>query len=465
MPRCSPREWPGILEEIRRGRRWPVYLFVGERYLCREAAEELLEALLPDPELRERAVALVDGEREEPLATLAAVKTFSLFGAPRVVKVVDWRLLLSRSTGQNLWDRARQAHEQGDLPRAAKLLAQVFALAEMTLDDWRGQSLAGLDPASWQRFFGFSKPQQLDWVDEVAESGTSQAAALPRDEIQETYGQAIESGFPEGNCLVLLAETVDKRKKLFKCIASHGVVVELLAAEKAGGLPGKEQGELLKELVAETLSRFKKTIASDALPVLLERVGFNPVAVVLETEKLALSKGEEERITKADLDRLVGRTREEAVFELSEAFNQGDLALCLELAQRMAATGYHPLALVAGMRNHLRKLLLMSAAAGRLSPPVPEALAYPAFQKKVLPALKEAVSPWPPMLDGHPYGLYKLFLAARRFGSARLREFLGLILEAEYRLKGSAVDPRLALEHFFFAALGGEAAEAFPRPG
>ncbi|HIE52387.1 MAG TPA: DNA polymerase III subunit delta, partial [Armatimonadetes bacterium] len=57
----------------------------------------------------------------------------------------------------------------------------------------------------------------------------------------------------------------------------------------------------------------------------------------------------------------MGRTRDEALFEFTEAFAGANLAGALLSLHRLRENGIHSLMIVAGLRNFIRKLLLARA--------------------------------------------------------------------------------------------------------
>jgi DNA polymerase-3 subunit delta len=220
----------------------------------------------------------------------------------------------------------------------------------------------------------------------------------------------------------------------------------------------KDQENLLKELVQKTLAGFGKKLEPQALPVLLDRVGFHPNGVVMETEKLALAS-ESDLVTLAELNDLVGRTREEALYELNEAVGNRDLEGALISLVRLEENGLNPLVIVAGLRNFFRKLLLVRALVEAEHPAYNEGISYPAFQKGYLPRLKSAFTSWPSQLAGHPFVVYKAFQQAERFSMTRLEKGFKELLACEYRLKGSRLPDYLILEAFLFDLLASKRAK------
>lgn len=463
MPTLQRQDLSKLLDRITRGGEIaPVYLLVGERYLCREAADKISAALLPDERERRQRLTVIDGEREDPARTLAALRTYSLFGGRQLLEVVDSRIFLSKTVAKTLWEKAEKVRENGgdSDKEATRLLLTMLQSVDITPTEGPNDALAELSATEWQKLFGFSKPSDTAWAEtllaELEPSKQPSANGGGKTDAAGAYMAAIEAGLPPGNILLLLAETADKRKKLYKFLEKNAVIINLSVDTGSSAPARKEQAALLKDLAQQTLAGLGKKIRPDALELLLERVGFYPVAVVMEAEKLALAIGEEELITRREVDAMVGRTREEAIFELSEAYSSGNLVQALTILGRLQqGGGMHPLAVLGGLRNHVRKLLLARAVqdlAGRLCEP---SLAFPVFQKSYLPQAQAGWEqnpdrPWPPSFPGHPYALYQLFRQAARLPAARLQGMLADLLQAEYRLKGSGLPESAVLSALLF---------------
>jgi DNA polymerase-3 subunit delta len=453
MTTYTRHQLPDLLGTIEKGASAQVYLIFGERYLCRQAAEQILERLLPDEKARTGGLLLVDGDREEPGKTLNELRTYSMFGGRRVIRVMDSRLLHSKVVAKTLWEKAAKYHRNNDPEAAGRYLGQVLEIGGMTPDD-----LEELPAAAWKNKLGFARPQEdLSWAVEVLAKKESAAGTAPRQgeqDITELYSRAFDEGLPSGNILVLVTDAADKRKKFYKYIAKHGAVVDLSVDSGTNKAATDSRKEVLTEIVRKTLAGFNKKIEPRVLETFLDRVGFHPVAAALESEKLALYVDERERITIDDLNQVIGRTREEAVYELSEAFSDRDLPQTLAITGRLLETGLHPLVIVAALRNHLKKMLLVSSLRDLDNPSYAPGLAFPAFKSGYLERLKKEHPDWPKDLPGHPYALYMMFRKVEKFRTAALVGALSELLTAEYRLKSSALPEKIILENMFFKMLG-----------
>lgn len=427
-----------------------VFLVTGERYLCRRALTELEKALLADG----GTVHAIDGEEEDPRQTIARLRSFSLLPGRQIFRVTDTRLFHSKNISRNLWQQAVRAREQGNDKNAARRLAAMLAAAGLDPAD-PDANPARLSAAAWKKTFGFPHPGgDLSWCGELL-------ATLDRDrkpgpanggDPAELLIQALEQGIPESNILILVASEVDRRKKLFRYLKKHQVIIDLGVEQGSSKKARTAQKTVLQDLVRQTLAEMGKTMAGGVLEPLLERVGFHPVAVVMETEKLCLSVGERKEITREDLEAVVGRTRQEALFELTGAVGERQCGRALALSQRLVNNGIHPLAIVATLRNQVRSLLLFRALQEQEETGFHPAMQAGVFQNQCLVRLRERES-WRDELSGHPYAVYMQFKTAARFDLDTLTRWMRLLLAAERRLKSSSLEPLTVLHHLLVAML------------
>lgn len=427
-----------------------VFLLFGERYLCHNAAEELERVLLQEAG---GAVHPIDGDQEDSTATFSKLRSFSLLPGRQIFRVTDTRLFLSRQVARTIWERALKAHAGAKPDQAGRALRALLASGGL---DPRApdNDLAALSSAEWQQCFGFARPDgDLSWTRTYLDAGktNSPSSASPSDP-GELLAAILAAGIPPNNFLVLLADEVDKRKKLFKLLKDEQSVVDLSVESGSGTKAQKEQKTVLQDLALRTLAEEGKTMAPALYDLLFERVGFHPVAVVMELRKVMAYIGERRQISRDDLDLLVGRTRQEALFELTAALSRRDLEQSLVIADRLQENGIHPLAVVATLRNFVRGLLLCRSLLEQPEVCYQPAMSAAAFQQTCLPRLKEREQ-WKKELGGHPYALYMQFKTAAGFPLPMLTAWLQHVLRAELRLKGSPVAAATILQHLILSLL------------
>ncbi|PIE69800.1 MAG: DNA polymerase III subunit delta [Deltaproteobacteria bacterium] len=422
-----------------------VYLFFGERYLCRDAMERLEQVLLEGG----GTVHPIDGDSEDINATIARLRSFSLLPGRQVYRITDSRLFHSKNVCVSLWNRALKAKAADRQQQASRYLWAMLEAGGLEPEEQRLSEIAG--PA-WQKAFGFARPtDELYWADQLLAEHPPASTPSGKDTGAQLE-KALKAGLPANNLLLLQAEEVDKRKKLFKYFKTAHTLVDLSVEQGASTRARNAQNAVLADLVNATLARFGKTIEPRLMERLLERVGFHPVAAVTEAEKLCLGVGDAPRIDQRDLDALVGRTRQEALFELTGAFGEKDLAQALGIAQRLQENGTHSLAIVATLRNHVRALLLCRALQEQPESGFRPSISAGAFQRDCLPRLK-GHEIWGKEFSGHPYAVFMQFKTAAGFSLGHLSRCLRLLLTAELRLKGSPVDARTVISHLLIEML------------
>ena len=437
-------ELTALLDKIAKGEQVQIYLCFGERYLCRKTAEELEKRLLE----RGGAVHKLDGSTEDTGKLLSRLRSLTLLPGLQVYRVMDTTLFHSKEVGQQLWEKACKAKENEKSQAAVRYLLSLLRLGSVNPQSPSVFTDIGAD--QWPKLFGFPHPEEnLGWADALL--STAETGSVLSKDPTDRLITVIKEGLPAHNLLLLTAEHVDKRKKLFTTIKKHGEIIDCSVAEGSSRAAVQQQKEVIREMVKARLSQMNKTIEPQALELLFERVGFHPVGAVLETEKVALYIDDRPRITRADVDQMVGRTREDAIFELTEALGEANPGRVMTVLDHLLSDAVHPLAIIASLRNYLRRLLIFKALQARPTPHWSPMSSHD-FQNNYLPALKETGA-WPDLLKGHPYALYLGFSKAAHHSSTTLKKSLALLLEAEFRLKGSPVPDRIVIEELLLTLL------------
>jgi DNA polymerase-3 subunit delta len=447
------QEIPKVLDKIKQGVTSQIYLLFGERYLCRNAAQELIDQLLPEKKHHATSLHHIDGDQEDVNRTLTLLKTFSLFSGRKIFWVTDTKLFYSKGVTKSVWEKACEKNERNEPGLALRYILQMLNLAAVSPQEMVEEKITSLSAKRWKTLFGFTKPQQdISWVQNLlADSAEASPVKGLETDAASMYTHALEAGIPQDNFLILLAEAVDKRKRLYKYIKEHGVIFDLAVDPGSSAGAKRDQDKILRELLYSTLKKYGKEIEPQTIAVFFERVGFHPVAAVMEAEKLSLYVGDRKVITREDVDAIIGRTREEALFELNEAVTSGKLEDGLRILDHLQSSGVHGLAVLATLRNHIKKMLLVRSLQEVTSPAFTKSLSFKDFQKSYLPQLKEGREEWTNLLwKSHPYALYMLFRQAAQFRCEDLQDGLQELLTAEYRMKGSPVDGRLIMDCLLF---------------
>ncbi len=101
-----------------------------------------------------------------------------------------------------------------------------------------------------------------------------------------------------------------------------------------------------------------KALERDAVPLLMERAGKEPAALVSALEQLAVYAGDRRSIAASDVAALLGKSAEEDVFRLSDCLVQKDAPAALRLLAglfRGGARGPEVLAVLSGQMERLKR--------------------------------------------------------------------------------------------------------------
>ena len=161
MPIFQRKDVSKILKAIADGDVSPVYLLFGERYLCQEISNDLVQALLPDEKKRAGSLIAIDGDNEDPLHTLNRLRTFSLFSGPQIIRVSDTKLFYSKGVAKTLWDKAKRSYAAKELEPCRKYLRHMLSLGNITPAELVSEDIGSISGNRWQSLFGFAKPQAL----------------------------------------------------------------------------------------------------------------------------------------------------------------------------------------------------------------------------------------------------------------------------------------------------------------
>ncbi len=260
MPLIKRTDLPQLLQKIEEGETYQLYLFFGERYLCREAADTLQKGLLALDS--GGVVHTIDGDDEDSSRTLGQLMNMSLLPGLQIHRVTDSRLFHSKNTASAIWKKVEQAHSNKKETACRRHLLAFIGIAGLTTED----HLQDVEAGQWQTLFAFARPSaNLGWADDLLAASGRQKKSAGAGDISSRYQEIFSKGIPAKNILLLTAEAVDKRKTFFKFIKKEGLAVDCSVATGAGAAAQKGQKEVLRELVMKALAPYQKKIQPQVL--------------------------------------------------------------------------------------------------------------------------------------------------------------------------------------------------------
>ena len=430
-----------ILDAIRENRIAPCYLLCGdEEYLIRSALDRIIDCLLP-PGDRDMNLFQMDGEQEDVDRLCESLMTAPLIPGRKVVVVRDTRIFHSKKTLPELVRRIGSRAKQNPAGAAGDFMT-FLRIAGWRLDDLREDGWKKISDETWRRTVdGDDGAGREAWLPVMVEYAVRRGLDAGRggDET-DRLSDTLSAGLPEGNCLILTAGAVDKRKRIYRTLAEKG---RILHFSEIKGEP-KLKNALVK--TARGLLEAKgKSLDSEAWLALGRKTGFSLRASMTALEKLVTFAGERSRITAEDVEAVIGKTREETAFRLTAAALKKDFAGSLATLKDLLDQGDPPLMILAILGREIR-LLLHARLLLNSGPPLAyrPGMDYGRFQKSVYPEIQQM--PGPPL--PHPYVLYQALTHAPRYTEKQLVAWLDRLVEMDLAMKTSAKDPRLMLERF-----------------
>jgi DNA polymerase-3 subunit delta len=436
-----------ILADIGKGRIAPCYLLCGEEeYLLRDALDKIIESIIPAPD-RDMNLFVLDGDAEDMGRLCESLLTSPLIPGRKVIVVRNTRIFHSRKTLPAVIQKIRDQMKTNP-SRAAADFMLFLRMTGWTLDDMKNGGWQRISDEQWRQTVQGDEGQDREaWLPVMATfCATLRLEAAPSDEGADRLEAVLKRGLPEGNHLILTADAVDKRKKLFKTLGEVGKVIEFSSVKGDKKLQGR-----FMENARGLLAAKGKKMAPGAWLALGKKTGFDLRASMGALEKLITFTGETPTIDEEDIEAAIGKTREETVFNLTAALAEKNLPASLVILGDLLDRGDHPVMILAMLAREIRTLLqarLLLETGPRTA--WQAGMDYGRFQKTLFPEIKERLGTATP----HPYVIYLALGHAGRFPREALIRHMETLVDMDLAMKSTAKDARLMLERFLIQVCG-----------
>ena len=438
-------EFAALVRAAAAGQYKSVYLFCGEPFETKPAAQALLDVLVPESR-RAFNVETYDG-RTTPLGrVLDSLRTPGFFAGVKVVWVRESTLFLSGEKRTDVAAALFRAWSDGREQDAAEKLLTLVALAGWSEDQFRDTRWSSLAKSRLREVFGgdvdADQLTQLAAVHAACQARGLSVSAYRDD--NATLLEWLDAGVPPQAVLLFTASAIDARKRVAKRVREIGAAVDFSTARERSGALSRDT---VADLVRHVTRRFGKRLGPEAEEVILRRAGSDLAMLVMELEKVCLYVGERPAVAADDVRAVFRDMAESWIFDFTGALAARKLAQALPLLRGLFAQGEPPLRLLAMVAREVRLLLIArecldEVLAGKWRPD----LSFNLFQSRVLPHLdadtRQAFG------NAHPFVLYRRFQDAARIDARALRHALVEVSDLDIRLKSSRGDPAILLEAF-----------------
>ncbi|MCD6169938.1 MAG: DNA polymerase III subunit delta [Candidatus Latescibacteria bacterium] len=214
--------------------------------------------------------------------------------------------------------------------------------------------------------------------------------------------------------LILDAQKVDFRKEPLRQIRSKGWVVEFKPLYD-NQIPGWIQNRVRER---------GKRMSEEAADLLHTSVGADLWALANEIDKLCLFVKQAPSITREDVEKVVGITKKNSIFELTDAIGNRQKDMALFILDRMLEAGESATHIIFMITRYLKTII-------RARKGLEEHLPREQIRERT---------------GIHSYFLERFLTQARGFSDARIRRGLKALLQADSNLKRSYQNPRLIME-------------------
>jgi DNA polymerase III subunit delta len=441
------------LIDLKKGHAVPCYLLYGEEeYLIQEALNQILDIIMPLAD-RDFGLFFIDGENSDFDILKDRLLAPSLLGGRKVVVVKNTTIFQSRENLSDLIQKIRDTIDEHP-DKAAKYFLTFLKISGFAWEDMQGAGWQKITDDQWrQAVEEDSGGDRNKWLPRIIEicgtrGWTSGGIADPSEQLEKL----LDEGLPAENCLIMTAEAVDKRKKIFKVIDKAGIVLHF------GQIKGEAATkDTLRREAQKLLDESGKNLAPTAWVALGKKTGFQLRPSLNELQKLISFVGERSVIGEKDVEAVVGKTSEDSIFDLTTALAEKNATAALAALKALLDQGEHYLMILTMVGREIRMLLqasilIRSGKVPRLSP----GMDYGSFQKNIFPAvagLAPDVSRKEDLLvNKHPFVIYNALRNSSRFSYPILVDYLDDLLEMDRAMKSSTTDPQLLLERFLIKA-------------
>lgn len=441
-----------VLLDLKKGKVAPCYLLYGEEeYLIQEALRDILDLLVP-PSDRDFGLFFLDGSEADFDLLRDRLSAPSLLGGRKVVVVKNTEIFQSR---ENLGDLIQKIRENlgENQDKAVRSFQAFLKLSGFAWEDLQGAGWQKISDEQWARAVENDPgDDRRTWLPRIVEICAGRGMTSGGDaDLSDSFEKLLAGGLPAGNCLILTAEAADKRKKIFKVIDRTGVVLHF------GKIKETATRETLKSEARKLLDGCGKSLTSGAWAALGKKTGFQLRPSLNELQKLVVFAGGKTVIDEEDVETVVGKTKEDRIFDLTNAMSEKNAKAALLALQALLDQGEPPLMILSMISREIRLLLQASilTQSGKL-PPMTPGMEFPSFQKNVYPsvsAMAQGMARKEDLLVGkHPFVIFNALRHCRRFSYPVLIGYLDELLEMDRAMKSSTTDPQLLLERFLIKA-------------
>ena len=176
--------------------------------------------------------------------------------------------------------------------------------------------------------------------------------------------------------------------------------------------------------IQEYLAEKKMTISNEALRLLHASAGNSLQNLSMEIEKILLNTGDKEQIETADVEAVVGTSKQYNIFELCDSVGSKKVQASIHILNRLLQLGESPGLVISMLNRHFTRLLIIKELTARHT-----------REQEIARVLKV-----------HHFFVKNYIRQAGLFNTRQLKKTFSLLLETDELLKSSGQKPKMLLE-------------------
>jgi len=339
----------------------PLYLIHGDEYLVKDTFKQLKAKLLPEKKQKTN-LTVIEGAIEHIPSAIEQLNTYSLMPGIRIVAINDSQIFYSGQDRSSLLEKGQAAFSENKMKKAASFFLNLLAAEKLSIEEIQPEKI----DRTIQMITKEETSQHVQWMSEVSAHCIEQKLSVPDlKNFSEMLTETIEKGFAQRNILIITTDTVQKNRRLYKAIAKHGIVVNCQVPKGFIKADRDQQDKTFRENAQNILAQSGKKMTPDAYTLMRDMLGQGLRNFTVSLEKLIQYVGERNSITRDDVTAVLERTRQDPIFELTNALADRNLINALAVLDNLFENQFNPLQAVAAIANQIRRLILIDDVKAR----------------------------------------------------------------------------------------------------
>lgn len=441
-----------IIEQIKSGKIYPVYLLHGEEtYLIEDTLDKMIKLLAPD-NIRSFNLDILSSPDVSVYEILSLANTYPVMAQHRVVVVKDPSFinLKKEINALELFNKSRDAFDASDFEKSAILLAKCLDISPEEFANAENVFIKSIESFK-KEYEAELSATDIEFLDDSAKNLSSYIETSINHSSLSDLDYLIEwinKGSDTTVLVIVVYSNLSSNDKLVKAVSQKGIVLNFAKLRQSTYI----NRDPMYQLVVDRLKAQNKNIAPDAFSELQKKTGNDMRQIFDELDKLVTFIGNRQKIEKKDVEEIVAQSDFDGIFDLTSAVAQKSLPLALAKLKSLLDKGEHPILIHTMLTRQIRfslqvKLLI---ECGHLKQEFAQ-MNYDMFYQRIYKNLSsELINQLPESKQSNvlkqPYPLHVSLKQAKNFSVQNLIKAMEQLLEADIQLKTGTLTPELVIE-------------------